>query len=200
MTRVLQPLVAILLAGGDGYTRIDEIDGVLMESRPVPASSFVELRLTATSTASPAALCAAIFGDGKLNTEEPDLVSRKVLEESENERVTYDQISPPVVSNRDYTVRTRRFFDPGGRCRITTDPANELAPKPAAGWVRITKVRCRWLAEPLPDGKTRLTYEVHTDPAGSVPAFLVEGSRRKLALQWIKMIIARAEKPAAAAK
>lgn len=191
-------LVLMLLAAEPSFTRVEETDGVLVEARPVQGSNVVELRLTTTTTRTPGSLCDAAFGDGKFDPEEPDLVSRKVISESADERVTYDQISPPVVSRRDYAVRAKRLRGDDGSCRMIFEAANEVAPSKPEGWVRITKLRGEWRFEPGPDGRTRVTYLILSDPAGSLPAFLVEGSRRKFALKWMKMILSRGKDAAAA--
>lgn len=187
-------LASLLLAADAGFTFEGEEEGYVLESRAVVGSPFAELRLTGTSTASPEAFCNAVFGAGKFDPEEPDLKSREVLRESAHERVTHDLISPPVVSDREYTVRTVRTLESAARCTVKTDSANDLAPPAAAGRVVITRIHALWVGERQPDGKTRLSYQIFTDPAGSVPAFLVEGSRRKLAVKWLKMIAGRAEK------
>ena len=78
----------LLLAEPTAFTKVEEVEGVLIESRPVAGSSVVELRLTTTTTRTVASLCDAAFGDGKFDPEEPDLKSRKIISESEDERVT----------------------------------------------------------------------------------------------------------------
>ena len=184
-------VLTLLSAAPAEFKKVDEVDGVLIEARPVEGAKVVELRLTTTTSKTPDSLCDAAFGDGRFDPEEPDLKSRKVLSESADERVTYDQISPPVVANRDYAVRARRIRESETGCRMTFAAANELAPPMPAGWVRITKLWGEWSFERQADGKTRVTYVVFSDPAGAVPPFMVEGSRRKFALQWMKMIISR---------
>ena len=181
----------LLLAEPTAFTKVEEVEGVLIESRPVAGSSVVELRLTTTTTRTVASLCDAAFGDGKFDPEEPDLKSRKIISESEDERVTYDQISPPVVANRDYAVRAKRVRTDDNACRMTFEAANEVAPSKPEGWVRITRLRGELKFERGDDGKTHVTYLIFTDPAGSIPAFMVEGSRRKFALRWMKMILGR---------
>jgi hypothetical protein len=79
---------------------------------------------------------------------------------------------------------------------MTFEAANELAPKSPPGWVRIEKLKGAWIFEPAPGGRTRVTYVIHSDPAGAIPAFMVEGSRRKIALKWIKMLLSRGVDPA----
>ena len=181
----------LLQAEPTAFTKVEEVDGVVIESRPVAGASVVELRLTTSTTKSVSSLCDAAFGDGKFDPEEPDLKSRKIISESEDERVTYDQISPPVVANRDYAVRAKRIRTDDGACRMTFEAANEVAPSKPEGWVRITRLRGEWKFERGDDGKTRVSYLIFSDPAGSIPAFMVEGSRRKFALRWMKMILGR---------
>lgn len=189
-------LVPLLLLSADGdYKPVDEVDGITVESRPVASSSFVELRLTTTTDKTPASLCDAVFGDGKFDPEEPDLKSRTIIEESADERVTYDQISPAVVANRDYAVRAKRERHADGSCSMTFAAANDKAPPLPSGWVRITKVHGSWTFTPQPDGKTKIVYVIHSDPAGSIPAFFVEGTRRKIAVRWMKLIISRGKTP-----
>ena len=184
-------LTALLLQAAPEFAKVEEVEGVLIEARSVTGSSLVELRLKTTTTKSPGSLCDAAFGDGKFDPAEPDLQSRKVISESADERVTYDQINPPVVSNRDYAVRAKRLRTGEDSCRMTFEAANEVAPSKPVGWVRITKLRGEWRFERQPDGKTQVTYLVFTDPAGSIPAFMIEGNRRKFALKWVKMILSR---------
>lgn len=189
-------LLTAVLAADAEYEKAGETDGVTIEQRAMPASKFVELRFTTLTDKTPRSLCDAAFGDGKFDPKEPDLKSRTIVQESADERVTYEQITPPVVSNRDYVVRARRIVE-GASCRMTFEAANELGPKSPDGWVRVSKLRGYWLFEPVEGGKTKLTYVVFTDPGGSIPAFLVEGNRKKLGVNWVKMIESRGAKASA---
>lgn len=190
---MIATVLSLLLATEPAYEKVSDSEGVTIEQRGVAGSKFVELRFTLVTDKSPRSLCDAVFGDGKFDPDEPDLKSRQVLQESEHERVTYDQIAPPVVSNRDYVVRVRRTIE-GASCRLTFEAANELGPKVPDGWVRVTKLKGHWLFEPTDAGQTRLTYVVFSDPGGSLPPFMVEGSRRKLGLRWVRLIEARGKK------
>ena len=187
-------LLMTVLSAEPSYEKVEETDGVTVEQRPVAGSKFVELRFTMLSDKTPKSLCAAAFGDGKFDPQEPDLKARAVVSESEDERVTYDEITPPLVSNRDYVVRVRRFWE-GAACQLVFEAVPGVGPAPKDGWVRITKLKGFWRFEPAEAGRTRFTYVVFSDPGGSLPPFLVEGNRRKLGLRWVKMIDARGTKP-----
>ncbi len=190
---MIATLIAAVLAAEPAWEKVSETDGITIEQRTVGGSKFVELKFTTQTDKTPRSLCDVAFGDGKFDAAEPDLKSRAIVQESADERVTYEQITPPIVSNRDYVVRARRLME-GEACRMTFEAANELGPKPPDGWVRVSKLKGHWLFEPLEGGKTRLTYVVFTDPGGSIPPFLVEGNRRKLGVNWVKMIESRGKK------
>ncbi len=187
-------LCLLVLAAEPEFKKVDQVEGVVIEARPVAGSGVVELKLTTTTTKTVQSLCDAAYGTGKFDPEESDLKARSIIHETENERVTYDQISPPMVSNRDYAVRAKRAVEADGSCRMTFEAANELAPRLPEGWVRITKLRGAWIFEPQ-QGKTKITYLIHSDPAGAIPPFLVEGTRRKIALKWMKLMIGRGKEP-----
>ncbi len=181
----------VLLLGANEFKKVDEVDGVTIESRSVPGSSFAELRFTTTTPKPVEALCTEAFGTGKFDATEPDLKSREILSESADERTTYERMTPAVVSPRSYALREKRTRVDGA-CQIDFEAANDVAPPPEPGWVRVKLVHGSWRAEPLEGGKSRLTYVIFTDPAGAIPAFFVEGARRKLGVTWVKRVVERA--------
>ena len=54
--------------------------------------------------------------------------------------------------------------------------ANDVGPPPAKGIVRLPTLRGSWTVTPAPDGSADVIYLVHSEPGGSVPAFLVRGA------------------------
>lgn len=187
-------VLAVALAADEApWSKPDLVEGVSVQARPVKGSAFVELKLGATSAASPERLCAEAFGNGKLDPRESSVFSRKVVEETADTRITYEQLSAPFISNRDYAVLATRTRLDSGACEVLFVAANDRAPAVPPGFVRIEKLRGVWRFEPQADGKTRLTYVLHTDPAGAIPPLFAEGSRRKVALDWVKLIVGRAE-------
>lgn len=187
-------LMVVTAALAAEWSSAEHVDGINVQSRPVAGSKVVELKLETTVYADAQRLCDEAFGRGKLDPEEPNLKARTVLQEQADERVTYEQISAPVVSDRDYAVRAKRERNADGSCRITFEAANELAPEIPKGFVRITQLKGEWLFTPQGKGLTHLQYRVHSDPAGSLPAFMVEGTRRDVAVKWVKMMVARASR------
>ncbi len=189
---MIPAVLALTLTVEPGWKKLDTVDGIAIFSREVVGERLVELRLTTVSKSSVEKLCDAAFGKATLDPKEPDIALRKLISETANSRVTYEQISAPVVSDRDYAVRATKELRENGTCRMAFEVANELAPPVPKGFVRISKLRGSWEFEPAPDGTTRATYVIFTDPAGSLPAMFIEGPRRKTAVTWVKLVLERA--------
>lgn len=161
------------------FTRLDERDGIILSRREVKASAYWEYRVEATTPHPVPALCEAIFDWGTRHPDGAMVTLNKVLDDGEDLRVIYNQISAPVVSKRDYAMTVRRERLADGSCRIRFRTTNEAAPARPEGFVRMNKLWGEWLLEPKGEGSSKLTYTLFSDPAGSVPAFLVHGSQRQ---------------------
>lgn len=183
-------LVLLLLTAAPDFQLVEETGGVRVESRPVSGSKFVELRFTATSPASVEALCDAAYGDGKLPADERNVRQRKVLSEGPDERVTYDVVSAPIVSDRDYVLRWTRSKSPQ-RCVVRFGITESRDAPPVDKMVRLTVLTGSWTFESV-EGKTRVTYVSHSEPGGGIPPFLVEGTRRSTELDAVRRTLARA--------
>jgi hypothetical protein len=188
-------------ASGDGLPswRPDgSSGGVQIERRDVPGSHFDALRLTIVSSASLERLCDAIYPptfDGKL---ERGFKRRDLLRETGSERWTYEQISVPVVSDRDYVIHTTRNQAAStGRCEVTFETTTDPSRPPVSGFVRIPVVRGHWDLTPTADGRVLIHYEIFSEPGGGIPAFLAKGSQRSTAVDFMKLILSRASAPPA---
>lgn len=166
-----------------------EYSGVRLEARPVPGSKLSELRLTAVTSGEVERLCAVAFGTGKFDPQEPYLRARQILSEQPNERLTYEQLMPPLVSPRDLVVRARRTHTLSGQCRVDFWAEASGGPAPKEGWVRIEKLSGFFVFDPLPAGQVKVLHQVHMDLGGSLPAWMVESTRKDLALAWVHRIL-----------
>lgn len=135
----LLPLV-LFVAAAPEWKQVKESAGITVEARPVEGSPFAELRAKTTVALGADALCSAAFGTGRADPKEPSLKSRRVISETADERVAYDQISPPFVSDRDYAVRTRREKSGTGSCRVTVEPSRQSL---MIVWVNLILERAR---------------------------------------------------------
>ena len=109
----------------------------------------------------------------------PGVVYSKTLASTgDDERVLYAQLSFPIVSKRDYTLAVKREWLPEGRCRIRFRTTTEGAPPTPSGFVRMDKLWGEWDLVTDPAGGSWLTHTLFSDPAGSVPSFLVHGDQK----------------------
>lgn len=170
----------------------------VLSAREVKDSVFREYRVDSVQPYSVAQLCDGVF---ELATEgsAKEIKQHKLLRESADVRVMYEQVSYPVVSTRDYAMTVAR--DPrveGGRCRVRFRVTNGAdAPPVPKDVVRVEKIYGQWEFAPRPDGQSDVSYRIYSEPAGSVPAFIVHGAQKDTAKsafeQMMKGVKKRAE-------
>jgi len=171
-------------------------DGIQVETRPVPGSSFEELRLSLTSTVSVQRLCEELFPKVLPTPLPRPYKRREVLRETPTERWTYEQISVPLFSDRDYVVHAKLEI-PGstGRCALSFTAEADPSRPPVSGYVRIPALRGRWDIFPMADGKLSIQYRLYSEPGGGMPAFMTRGSQRSTAIEFMKTTLAHAAAP-----
>jgi hypothetical protein len=186
-------LPGLALAQAPAWRADGAVEGMSLWLRKVPGAAFEEIRVSTTSGESLEALCDAVWNKHRPAKPEGNFKQQTVIRESETERWTYEQIRVPVVSDRDYVMFVK-LEQPAssGRCEVSFETRTDEAYPPRQDHVRIAAVRGHWLLEPIDDGKVRITYDVFSDPGGSVPPFLAWGGQRDAAVAFMKTILARA--------
>jgi len=175
----------------DGVTQ-----GVTVEHRDVRGSHFDELRLSTVSSLSLQSLCDAIYPKSLPTKLERRFKKLELLRQTETERWTYEQISVPVVSDRDYVMHaTLEQPASSGRCAVSFATTEDASHPPAPGFVRIPVIRGHWDVFPLANGQVAVQYEIFSEPGGGVPAFLASGKQKSAAIDFMKIILARASSP-----
>jgi hypothetical protein len=186
-------LVLMLLAAEPAWKSEGGRDGVTLESRPVEGSAYFEYRARGAAGAEVGELCDGVFEWASLGTDHPQLKARTLLEDMGDSRVIHDQLDPPMVAHRELTFIITRHHDKDGSCSIEYRAANDRAPKAAAGWVRIEKLRGEWHF--VPDhGKTRVTYTLFAEPGGSVWPVLVHGPQREAVIDTLRKGLTKAQR------
>ncbi len=161
----------------------------VISKREVKGSPYPEHRVVTTTDVPVPVLCDAVYEMGT-SGETDGLALHKMMRDDGDVRVVYEQLAIPVVSNRDYAMTVARKQE-GEKCRIRFRATNDAAPELPKGYVRMDKLWGEWFFEPIEGGKTRLTYTMFSDPAGSVPPFLVQGSLLKAVKDSVNKAIAR---------
>jgi hypothetical protein len=95
--------------------------------------------------------------------------------------IAYQRLALPLVSDRDYTLRSEHSKTTGANgmiYRIQWEPANGLGPPEKPGVQRVKVCEGSWLIEPDGAGMTRATYTIYTDSGGAIPSVIANrGSR-----------------------
>jgi START domain len=179
------------------WSKLDVVDGMTLDTRPITGSAFYEYRVSVESEVSVEALCEGVFEWGSKGKDNPSLKLRKLLKDGDDDRIVYDQVSAPVVSNRDYVLRLHKQRTAEG-CQVRFTTTEQLAPPLPDGYVRITQLWGSWSFTPAANGKTKVVHTLFADPAGSVPAVFVHGSHRSSILQSVRGGLAKGKLAAAA--
>lgn len=126
--------------------------------------------------AAPAAVVHAVLNDVESYASfMPYTAECRVLKRDGNSVVAYQRLSPPMTSDRDYTVRMRSSSKPGegGTTYLSQwEAENKLGPPEIRGVVRVNLCDGSWLLEPTGPNTTRATYTIYTDSGGAIPAFI----------------------------
>jgi ribosome-associated toxin RatA of RatAB toxin-antitoxin module len=150
-------------------------DNVALYHRARPGPGHYESKAIG-EIAAPIAVVRAVVEDvDSYSRFMPYTVESRVLKREGDSLLTYQIISAPLVSDRDYTLRIRttsRKVEGGTSYRSRWETENEAGPAERPGIVRVKLCEGGWLLEPLGPNATRATYSVYTDSGGVISAFI----------------------------
>lgn len=180
------------------WALVVERDGIDVYARSLPGSSVKEVRATTVIAAPPARVFALLLDSDRFLEFMPYIVEvRTVARDSAAVWYLYQRLSPPLVSDRDYTLRHQSFEDPQrSRYELQWEAANGHGPTARDGVVRVEICAGSYIVEGLDGGaRTRLTYQLHTDPGGSLPKWLVNRANLESVPALLQAIAHRAADP-----
>lgn len=188
------------LAGADpGWEHVDRQDGIEVYRMERPGSSLLAFK-GVTVIEAPLAKVLWVLADNDHRTEWVDLCTEsRVLEQvSDTECVIYQRYSLPwYLSDRDYVYRARAVRDPDGTVRLLLASC-EHPDAPETVGVRARLIEGTYVLTPLGERRTRVAVEIHTDPMGMVPDWMVnlvqkswpvktlQGIRRQVRQPYVK--------------
>lgn len=121
-----------------------------------------------------------------------------VLKRERDVVVAYQRLQIPLVSDRDYTLRSKhaKWLGPAGAIyRIRWEPANDSGPAAKAGVLRVNVCEGGWLLEPEANGATRATYSIFTDSGGALPTFVANNGSRIAIRKVFEAVRKQAKQP-----
>ena len=120
--------------------------------------------------------------------------SQKLLKHEGDKSWTYTQFNTPwPVTPRDSIIQVTTVQDADGSLTRKLEGAPTYLPE-EKGFVRVAAVEGFWKLVPKGDS-TEVTYQVHTEPGGSVPAMVANKFVVDAPFNTLKALKARAEKP-----
>jgi hypothetical protein len=167
----------------DGWTVVTKNADLTTYSRARPGSPLLEYKGVTVYAVPPIVIKRVIDDTAHYPNFMPYVVETKTLFNDGESRITYQRLSPPLVGDRDYTVRVKCESKP---CPITGgtifcnrwEAANDAGPAEQKGVTRVKVTEGCWLLEPTTDGGTRATYTIFSDSGGGIPTMLLNKANK----------------------
>ena len=179
-----------------GWELVGVEDGIRVSRREVPGSPIVAFRGEGMVNA-PLAKVLGVLADHDHCTEWVDRLERAIVLEkkSAQDMVIYQHFSLPFpFSDRDYVYRVRGRQTASGAVSVRMKSVVHPKAPPTVG-VRAEISSGRYLLTPRGPRKTHLVVEIHTDPKGALPAWLVNLVQKSWAPNTIRAIRKRVTDP-----
>ncbi|SMF59594.1 START domain-containing protein [Pseudobacteriovorax antillogorgiicola] len=186
-------------AFGKGWEKVDRDDGVDVFRKEIPGSSLVAFKGVKVMN-QPITKVSQVLLDknGKSRLEWVDMViDFKFLEQGKYKAIAYSSYKVPwPLLNRDYVTQFDLKIDNIANQVIVSLKSVEHPDAPETIGVRANLIDSRYVLTPLPNGKTRVSVEIQTDPMGYIPSWLVNLIQKS----WPSKTLNAMEKQAAKAK
>jgi hypothetical protein len=187
------------LASDEDWSVASRSPEVVVYERTHKGSALREFKAVGLMEASPEVIKRVIDDVTEYPHFMPYVTEARVISCDGGNRVSYQRIAPPLVSNLDYTLRVscETRSTPGGKCFCNRwQAANELGPPAKPGVTRVKVTEGSWLLEPEDEGrKTRATYCIFSDSGGSMPTFITNAASRTAIPKLFKSIQKQAQLP-----
>jgi hypothetical protein len=197
-------VVVLLLAGSLGHAKggqweeINDEDGIKVFRKEVPGSDIVAFR-GETVIDAPIQKVVWILADNEHRTEWVDrlYISTTLEKSSPYDYVLYQAFKLPVIiSNRDYVYRGKLDMDADSGVVTLHMSSTEHPKAPETVGVRANLINSRYTLTPIEGGKmTWIEVEIHTDPKGLIPTWLVNLIQKSWPFKTLSGIRAQVEKP-----
>ena len=150
-------------------------EGISVYTRKVENSPILEFKATLILDA-PLTTIIPLFEDvNKLTSWYYQCTSSELIkDEDEHNKVLYIVLHLPwPVAQRDSIFRrTKSSNNTNGSISYSIQALPDLLPV-KKGKIRVLMINSLWRFTPLAEGKTEISFSQHSDPGGSIPAFLV---------------------------
>lgn len=163
-----------------GWVREATNKDLVIYSRLRDGTALKEFKGVGLIEATPATVFAVLDDSEAYPSFMPYTAECRILKREKDAVLAYQRLQIPLVSDRDYTLRSKnaKWLGPAGAIyRIRWEPANDEGPAEKAGVLRVNVCEGGWLLEPEGDA-TRATYSIFTDSGGALPTFVANNGSR----------------------
>jgi hypothetical protein len=169
--------------------------GLAVFTREKPGVDVKEVKAVGQVDASPERVFEVVTDYEHQVGNMPYVQDQAVFSRTEKDVTFWAVADFPLVSRRDWIVRSRLEKDlPGGVYRAAWEPAQVEGAPAADGVVRIKVNSGSWTMEPIDGGRRTLaTYQLLTDPGGSIPTFVANRANTKALPELFARVRRRAE-------
>jgi hypothetical protein len=155
------------------WVEVRNENGILVQKQEDPSRVLPVLRATAEIAGPPERVLAWIRDVTTHPRWMADCVEAKSLKTTDEHTYAYNRVGAPwPVSDRDAVVKSKLIEKDGG-FRVEFHDTEELGTPETPDVVRMAKVVGYWDLRPNGAGGTAVEYQVDSDPAGSLPGWLV---------------------------
>jgi hypothetical protein len=196
----LLPLAASVETSTTGgpWQRLGTRDGITTYRREVPGSPVVAIMGDGIVDAPLLRVASVVLDTARLREWTDSLASaQRIRKISETEFVEYDQIRTPfILRDRDFVVHTRLEFEPTEK-RVVLRMHSVVDPlAPVTSRVRGELMQSSYVLTGLDHGRrTHMIADVHADPRGSVPKWIVNHYQQGWAHDTITRLRDQVRKP-----
>ncbi|WPO98608.1 START domain-containing protein [Pseudomonas sp. HR96] len=192
-TTLALPLLLAGAAQAEDWQTAKDADGIKVSLSDVPGSAYKAYRgetLIQASVAKIRALQEDVVG---ACTWIHECKQQKLLKTTGDEAWTYTQFNTPwPVTPRDSVLHVTNSIGTDGTVTRNLEGVPTYLPE-EKGFVRVTEVKGFWKLTPKGPDSTQVTYQVHTEPGGSVPSFVANKFVVDAPFNTLKALKQRAE-------
>jgi hypothetical protein len=184
---VVVSLVALADTRAPTWERVDSKDGIDTYRREVPGSPLLAIRGVATVNGSLLHVASVLLDTTRL-TEWMDRVveARTLVTLGPLHKIEYERASVPFpLTDREFVVESWVDIDPVNKQVILRARSTQHPLAPVGKLVRGDVISSTFALTPIDAEHTRLVAEIHTDPKGSLPKWMVNLAQKSWAYDTI---------------
>jgi hypothetical protein len=184
--------------GPDGWEQIADKDGVVVYRKSVPGSPLKSMKGVGVVDAPVATVALVLLDDARAPEWVDSLAESKVVRTlSAHDYIEYNHVDMPAICrDRDFVNHVVLSSDPARQVGIIkSDPTEDASVPPVPKRIRGTLASYYELKSIDGGKRTLLSIELHSDPKGWLPAWVVNLFQKDWARQTITALRKQVKKP-----